>query len=162
VGTELSGPNQARLGIIGAALLDGAQVLDLDAARTTWSEVSWQRFLQADKAVLDRTSGAAKVALLGSLPDFLATLLNNEYGEQAEALAASLAELGVHEHRVLGYEDGTCHDEGEARVPTAGEVEEIQDLGGIRHAGDHEADSEDEAAEKVDEQVHLSLRQDGG
>ncbi|HZX55547.1 MAG TPA: PIG-L family deacetylase, partial [Ilumatobacteraceae bacterium] len=24
-------------------------------------------------------------------------------------LAASLAELGVHEHQVLGYEDGTCH-----------------------------------------------------
>jgi len=92
VGTELAGSNQARLGIIGAALLDGAQVLDLDAARTTWSEVSWQRFLQADKAVLERTSGAAKVALLGSLPDFLATLLSNEYGEQAEALAASLAE----------------------------------------------------------------------
>jgi 16S rRNA (cytosine967-C5)-methyltransferase len=92
VGTELRGSNQARLGIVGAGLLDGAGVLDLDAARTTWSEVSWQRFLQADKAVLERTSGVAKVALLGSLPDFLATSLTHEYGEEAEALAASLAE----------------------------------------------------------------------
>jgi 16S rRNA (cytosine967-C5)-methyltransferase len=92
VGTELRGPNQARLGIIGAALLDGATVLDLDAARTTWSEVSWQRFLQADKAVVERASGAQRVALLGSLPDFLAALLAAEYGEQADALAASLAE----------------------------------------------------------------------
>jgi len=92
VGTELRGPNQARLGIIGAALLDGGAVLDLDAARTTWSEVSWQRFLQADKLVLERTTGAEKVAILGSLPEFLATALSNEYGDQAEALAASLAD----------------------------------------------------------------------
>jgi len=91
VGTELRGSNQARLGIVGAALLDGSGMLDLDAARTTWSEVSWQRFLQADQAVLERTTGAEKVALLGSLPDFLAQLLAQEYGDQAEALADSLA-----------------------------------------------------------------------
>lgn len=92
VGTELRGANQARLGIVGAALLDGSGALELDAARTTWSEVSWQRFLQADKSVLERATGAEKVALLGSLPDFLAQLLAQEYGDQAEALASSLAE----------------------------------------------------------------------
>jgi 16S rRNA (cytosine967-C5)-methyltransferase len=42
--------------------------------------------------VLERASGVQKVALLGSLPEFLAQLLVNEYGDQAEALAASLAE----------------------------------------------------------------------
>ncbi len=100
VGVELRGANQARLGVIGAALLDGAGVIDLHAARTTWSEVSWQRFLQADQAVLERVTGAEKVALLGSLPDFLAGLLTNEYAEHAEALAASLAEAAPRALRV--------------------------------------------------------------
>lgn len=92
LGTEPRGANQARLGIIGAGLLDGASVLDLDSARTTWSEVSWQRFLQADSKVLERVTGAERVALLGSLPDFLARLIANEYAEQADALAASLSD----------------------------------------------------------------------
>jgi 16S rRNA (cytosine967-C5)-methyltransferase len=92
VGTNLAGANQARLGVIGAGLLDGSGVLDLDAARATWSEVSWQRFLQADRSVLERAQGAERVALLGSLPDFLAHLLLSEYGDKADALAASLAE----------------------------------------------------------------------
>jgi 16S rRNA (cytosine967-C5)-methyltransferase len=92
VGTNLAGANQARLGVIGAGLLDGSEVLDLEVARATWSEVSWQRFLQADRNVLERAQGAERVALLGSLPDFLAQLLAHEYGEQAEALAASLAD----------------------------------------------------------------------
>jgi 16S rRNA (cytosine967-C5)-methyltransferase len=92
VGTELSGTNQARLGVIGAGLLDASSVLDLEVARVTWSEVSWQRFLQADRQVLERSTGAERVALLGSLPDFLAQLLATEYGDQADALAASLAE----------------------------------------------------------------------
>jgi len=92
LGSELSGSNQARLGVIGAGLLDGSSVLDLEVARVTWSEVSWQRFLQADRNVLERATGVERVALLGSLPDFLAQLLATEYGDQAEALAASLAE----------------------------------------------------------------------
>jgi len=92
VGTPLAGSNQARLGVIGAGLLDRSSVLDLEVARVTWSEVSWQRFLQADERVLERAQGAERVALLGSLPDFLAQLLTTEYGDQAEALAASLSE----------------------------------------------------------------------
>lgn len=92
LGTDPGGANQARLGVIGAGLLDGATVLDLDSARATWSEVSWQRFLQADRKVLEQATGAERVALLGSLPDFLARALTEEYGDQAEALAASLSE----------------------------------------------------------------------
>ncbi len=92
VGADIAGPNQARLAMVGAALLDASGVVDLEGARGVWSEVSWQRFLQADRAVLERSSGAVKVALLGSLPPFLAELLVNEYGDQAEALAASLAD----------------------------------------------------------------------
>ncbi len=92
VGADIAGPNQSRLAVVGAALLDGSGVVDLEGARGVWSEVSWQRFLQADRAVLERASGAVKVALLGSLPAFLAELLISEYGDQAEALAASLSE----------------------------------------------------------------------
>lgn len=102
LGVGLRGANQARLGVIGAALLDGGDVLDLDGARRTWSEVSWQRFLQADRAVLERTTGAERVALLGSLPDFLADSLYREYGDQAEALAASLSEAAPRALRVNG------------------------------------------------------------
>jgi 16S rRNA (cytosine967-C5)-methyltransferase len=80
-----------RLTVVGAALLDGA-LLDLAAARAAWSEVSWQRFLEADRRLLEEGSPVARVALLGSLPDFLAERLLAEYGEQAEALAASLSE----------------------------------------------------------------------
>jgi 16S rRNA (cytosine967-C5)-methyltransferase len=100
VGQEASGPNLPRLLIIGAALLDGGAVLDLEAARATWSEIGWQRFAQADVAVLGRATGAERVALLGSLPDFLAQLLKQEYGEQAEALAASLSEAAPRALRV--------------------------------------------------------------
>jgi 16S rRNA (cytosine967-C5)-methyltransferase len=92
VGADIAGPQQTRLAVVGAALLAGAGVVDLDAARAAWSEVSWQRFQQADAAVVARTSGAAKVALVGSLPMFLAELLLSEYGDQAQALAASLSE----------------------------------------------------------------------
>lgn len=112
VGADLAGPNQARLAVLGAALLDGARVIDLEGARAAWSEVSWQRFLQADGAVVARASGAAKVALLGSLPLFLAEVLHREYGEQAEALAASLSEAAPRALRVNALKA----DVGEARA----------------------------------------------
>ena len=100
VGADVAGAHQARLAVVGAALLDGTGVVDLEGARSAWSEVSWQRFQAADNAVVARASGAAKVALLGSLPVFLAELLLTEYGDQAEALAASLSESAPRALRV--------------------------------------------------------------
>jgi 16S rRNA (cytosine967-C5)-methyltransferase len=100
VGAEPVGPNQTRLLVIGAALLDGSVLIDLDAARAAWSEVSWQRFLQADRAIVARATGSRRVALLGSLPDFLAELLSTEYGERADALAGSLSEAAPRTLRV--------------------------------------------------------------
>jgi len=120
VGTNLAGSNQARLGVIGAGLLDGSGVLDLDVARGTWSEVSWQRFLQADRNVLERAQGAERVALLGSLPEFLAQSLLNEYGDQAEALAASLAEPAPRTLRVNGLKADVA--EGRERLEKEGAV----------------------------------------
>jgi 16S rRNA (cytosine967-C5)-methyltransferase len=98
LGADVGGPHAARLVSIGAGLLDGS--FDASSAREAWSEVSWQRFLQADAALLARASGVEKVALLGSLPDFLAQLLASEYGDQAEALAASLSEAAPRALRV--------------------------------------------------------------
>jgi 16S rRNA (cytosine967-C5)-methyltransferase len=54
--------------------------------------IEWSRFVAADAGVLQRALGAARVALLGSLPDWLATELVAQYAEHAEALAASLSE----------------------------------------------------------------------
>jgi len=92
LGAYAEGMNAARLEVIAAALLVEARVLDFETARAAWSEIAWQRLPQADAAVLARTRGAERVALLGSLPDFLADLLLAEYGDQAEALARSLSE----------------------------------------------------------------------
>jgi len=92
LGVRLQGPQAARLLAIGAALLEGPPLLDLDAARQAWSEVAWQRFEQADRRLLAESQGAARIALLGSLPDFLAEQLREQYGDQAEALASALSE----------------------------------------------------------------------
>lgn len=92
LGVDVSGANAARLTVLGAGLLETPRLFEPEHAREAWSEVAWHRFLQADSALLARTSGVEKVALLGSLPDFLAQLLCSEYGERAEALAASLSE----------------------------------------------------------------------
>lgn len=81
----------ARLAVIGAALLEGTGSFDAQSARAAWSEVAWQRFEQTDRDVVARAQGPARLALLGSLPDFLAQLLAAEYGEQAGALAESLS-----------------------------------------------------------------------
>jgi 16S rRNA (cytosine967-C5)-methyltransferase len=82
--------------------------------------VSWQRFLQADRNVLERAQGAERVALLGSLPEFLAQSLLNEYGDQAEALAASLAEPAPRALRVNGLKADVA--EGRERLEKEGAV----------------------------------------
>ncbi|RYZ05713.1 MAG: RsmB/NOP family class I SAM-dependent RNA methyltransferase [Myxococcales bacterium] len=92
LGTNVTGPHAAKLTVLGAGLLESSPWFELEEARAAWSEVSWQRFAQADAAVLERASGVEKVALLGSLPDFLAQLLHSEYGDVAAPLAASLSE----------------------------------------------------------------------
>ncbi len=50
--------------------------------------------------------------------------------------------------------DGTGHDEGQGRVPGAGEVEEAEHLGRIGHAGDDEAEPEDQAGEQRSQNEH--------
>jgi 16S rRNA (cytosine967-C5)-methyltransferase len=80
----------ARVGVVAAALLEG--LLDMELASKAEPAIAWQRFVEADEGVLQRAGGALRVALLGSLPDWLATELLAQYGEQAEALAASLSE----------------------------------------------------------------------
>jgi 16S rRNA (cytosine967-C5)-methyltransferase len=92
LGVNLHGASAARLLVIGAALLDRSGTLDAEAARAAWSEVSWRRFAETDRDLLERSTVAERVALLGSLPGFLADLLVAQYGEQAGALAASLSE----------------------------------------------------------------------
>jgi 16S rRNA (cytosine967-C5)-methyltransferase len=86
--TASSGP-YSRLIIIAAALLEESPDFGLDAARAAWSEVPWQRVLSTDAAIVERAQGAERVALLGSLPDFLAQALWQQYGDEAAALAES-------------------------------------------------------------------------
>ena len=43
-----------------------------------------------------------------------------------------------------GDAEGGAHDTEEARIPGAGDVEKAEDLGGVRHAGDAQADREQE------------------
>jgi 16S rRNA (cytosine967-C5)-methyltransferase len=109
---------EARLDVIGAALLDAARPLDFELARSAWSEVSWQRFQATDESVIASATGATKVALLGSLPDFLARELLREYGAEAEPLAASLSESAPRSLRV----NSLCADvvEGRARLESEG------------------------------------------
>jgi 16S rRNA (cytosine967-C5)-methyltransferase len=92
LGVDVQGPQGLRVMTIAAALLEGPELLDVGAARVAWSEVAWQRFEQTDRKLIEASIGANRVALLGSLPDFLAEQLVTEYAEQADALAASLSE----------------------------------------------------------------------
>ncbi|HKY40970.1 MAG TPA: RsmB/NOP family class I SAM-dependent RNA methyltransferase [Polyangiaceae bacterium] len=87
-----------RLGVIAAAVLEGS--LDVAAARAVSNVVAWERFGAADRALLGRVSAEERVALLGALPDWLAAQLCQEYGDQAEALASSLAEPAPRSLRV--------------------------------------------------------------
>jgi 16S rRNA (cytosine967-C5)-methyltransferase len=80
----------ARVGVVAAALLEG--LLDLELAARAEPAIAWARFVEADAGVLQRATGATRVALLGSLPDWLASELLAQYGGEAEALAASLSE----------------------------------------------------------------------
>ena len=52
-----------------------------------------------------------------------------------------------------------AHDEGERGVPGAEQVEEVQDLGRVGHAGDDETCAEEEAKREIDDEGHgLRLR----
>lgn len=86
---EIDSEQSALLHVIGAALIEGS--IALPAARELL-QVPWERFIAEDARALERAQGAERVALLGSLPDWLAARLCDEYGEQAEALAASLSQ----------------------------------------------------------------------
>jgi 16S rRNA (cytosine967-C5)-methyltransferase len=79
----------ARALVIAGALLE--RRLEPSAARALMADVAWERFEAADASVVARASGVEKVALLGSLPRWLAERLSSEYAD-AEALAASLSE----------------------------------------------------------------------
>jgi 16S rRNA (cytosine967-C5)-methyltransferase len=96
-GVSAAPTDEALLTVLGAALIEGT--LDVAAARAL-AEVAWARFVAGDHAVLARASGVSRVALLGSLPDWLALRLCDEYGEQAEALAASLSQPAPRSLRV--------------------------------------------------------------
>jgi 16S rRNA (cytosine967-C5)-methyltransferase len=80
----------ARVGVVAAALVEG--LLDVELASRAEPAIAWARFVEADVGVLQRASGEARVALLGSLPDWLASELVAQYGSEAEALAGSLSE----------------------------------------------------------------------
>lgn len=82
--------DNARVGVVAAALLEGS--LDVELASRAEPAIAWARFIAADAGVLQRATGTARVALLGSLPDWLASELVAQYGGEAEALAASLSE----------------------------------------------------------------------
>jgi hypothetical protein len=74
---------------------------------------------------------------------------------RVDVLARRDVEAGVEErrgtlaHEAVQYEvhgDRSHHDHGEARIPSAGEVEEAGHLLRARHARDGEADPEEQAA----------------
>lgn len=91
---------ESLFGVMGAALLEGR--LDVAAAEALAADVGWARFADADASVLAQASAVRKVELLGSLPDWLAERLVAEYGDEAEALAASLSEPAPRSLRVNG------------------------------------------------------------
>jgi 16S rRNA (cytosine967-C5)-methyltransferase len=82
--------DNAFIGIVATALIEGS--LDVEQAKRAEPAVPWERLRSADEGVMQRASGVERVALLGSLPDWLAAQLVAAYGGEAEALAASLSE----------------------------------------------------------------------
>ena len=61
------------------------------------------------------------------------------------------------------FGDGAGHDEGERGIPAAREVEESDHLGGIRHAGEDQADAENQADDESGEFLHgVDLRSGDG
>jgi 16S rRNA (cytosine967-C5)-methyltransferase len=90
-GLRSLGANDSELlEVVASALLEG--LLDVASARAVSSAVAWERFEEADRTLLERAGPLERVALLGSLPDWLAARLHDEYGDAAEALASSLSE----------------------------------------------------------------------
>ena len=58
-----------------------------------------------------------------------------------------------------GDGQAAAHDEGQARVPAAGEIEEVEHLGRVGHAGNRDAEAENAADEEGrNELVHGSAR----
>lgn len=94
----LAAPLDARAVVVGAALIE--QRLDVAAAAVACPGVHWSRFFEVDASVLSRASATERVALLGSLPDFLAQALIEQYAEHAEPLARSLSEAPPRSLRV--------------------------------------------------------------
>jgi 16S rRNA (cytosine967-C5)-methyltransferase len=88
-------PERARaslLRVLGAALSEREPSVELGLASELAIDVAWERWRTADAALLEGAQGSARVALAGSLPDWLAELLLAEYGDAAVALSASLSE----------------------------------------------------------------------
>ena len=77
---------------VAVALLERRANLDAQTARGLVAGVAWERLSQANQAVLARADPLRRVALSGSLPDWLSACLLREYGQEAEPLAASLSE----------------------------------------------------------------------
>jgi 16S rRNA (cytosine967-C5)-methyltransferase len=87
--SELRAPHSDIAVVLGAALLEAAS--SVDEAKSLVGAVPWAQFEAADRALLERVQGVERVALLGSLPDWLAARLGDEHADAAE-LAASLSE----------------------------------------------------------------------
>ncbi len=100
LGTGEARASDSLSAVLGAALLEGG--LEPPAATALSPDVAWERFAEVDASLLERCSGARKLELLGSLPDWLAERLLAEYGPEAEALAASLSEPPPRSLRVNG------------------------------------------------------------
>lgn len=99
LGVQGARVEQGLLLVVAAALLE--KRLDVAAARALAVDVPWEQLDAADARALERVAGASKVALLGSLPLWLAERLALEYPD-AEALAASLSEPPPRALRVNG------------------------------------------------------------
>jgi 16S rRNA (cytosine967-C5)-methyltransferase len=112
LGLTLAQDLQALAEVLGAALLEGALE---PASASALLDVPWSRFAAADHGVLTRSSASERVALLGSLPDWLAQQLCDEYGEAAEPLAASLSEPAPRSLRVNAL-----------KADVAGAIEQLQ------------------------------------
>lgn len=115
LGASRGQADNAFISVIAAGLYDGC--LTLEQAERAEPSLAWARYTSVDEGVLARAQGVAKVAVLGSLPDWLAEQLLAQYGAQAEALAASLSEPPPRVLRV----NGLISDVEDARTRLAAE-----------------------------------------
>jgi hypothetical protein len=58
--------------------------------------------------------------------------------------------------------DGAAHDEGERGIPVAEQVQEAEHLAGVGHAGEQQAQAEQQAHEKFGDAVHELLLTERG